>query len=797
MRWHSLSLKPLEGLLGALARISYRRPKLALIGLVLAGALAWPGLQRLRVDADLAHLLPSMFASVTALQQLEQRFGATGSIVVVLSGDEPQALRDYAERLVPELEALSSIRYVDYRRPKQWFEQRALLYLAPSQLVHATERLRARVDWELLQRNPLYVSLEDDVAPPLDIKDFEPEVLGELASTAGAKREYYEDVEAGLLVIFARPAFSSMDLGDSERALGEVTQVLERHSGPGRPKAQLTGRLQKKIEQKRQIQSDLSLASVIASLLVGLYLFWHFRSWRAVLALALPLFSGLWLGLGIAGHLYSELNILTAFVGAILIGLGIDHGIHLLAAYGQRMSLGASSEQAVASVFSKTGRVVVAAALTTIAGFVGLTISEFRAFREFGVVATIGLLAVSFAYWWVMPAWLRLVNYAPAQQEAIGSFGARWLRFLQQHGRVVGGAFAGTLLLLLLPLRGIQFDYDFAALEDSNLPAMRLDKTVNAILGHSQTPTVILTESIQQERLVAEQLRAAMHDSAVDSTLQFVLTLDDAVPKEQAAKLTQIQELRRQLDRLPLQSVNHEQREQLARLRSMTEVQAFTRSELPFELTRRFGARTRGEVPAAVLAFPAISLSDGAKIPRFAHEVRQASLGLPVAGDTMVLADILHMIDRESPLVMLSTLLLSALVILFVLRRWAWCLLAISASGLSIVGALSIHALFGGSLNYLNIVILPVLFGVSVDGTIHLLSADRESTLTVLRAIAGALLTTAFGFAPLTLAEHPGLQSVGVLALVGLGVNALISLILVPASLHLAGREAAGREVYA
>lgn len=796
MCWRALSLKPIEGLLGALARVSYRHPVLALLGLVLAGVIATPGLQRLRVDADLARLLPTTFASVSALEQLEQRFGATGSIVVVLSGGEPQQLRQHAERLVPKLEALPSIRYVDHRRPSEWFEQRALLYLEEPQLVRATERLRERVDWEVMQQNPLYVSLEDDPAPTLEFDDLRPAAVSGLLPS-GSGSGYYEDVDAELLVLFARPVFSSTDLGDSERALSEVASVLESSAEAGLPKAELTGRLQKKSEQKRQIQSDLSLTSCLAGLLVALYLLWHFRSFKAVLLLGLPLLSGIGLCLGAVGVLYGELNILTAFVGAILIGLGIDHGIHLLGAYAQRLALGGTAEQAVAQAFSGTGRAVLAAALTTIAGFVALTASEFRAFREFGVVSTLGMFSITFAYWWVMPALLRFVNYTPSSRQARGSISARWVTLLHNNVKPVGAALCGMLLLLLLPLRDVHFDYDFAALEDSDLPAMRLDKTVNAILGHSQTPTVILTESAQQEQTVAERLRATMRDPAVDSTLEFVLTLDDAVPAGQEAKLARVRELRQQLERMPLEALSPPQREQVERLRSMTEVNRFTRSDLPIEVTRRFGARAAGDAPSAVLAFPAISLSDGLSIPAFASEVRQAAGSLPAAGDTMVLADILHMIDQESPFVTGSALLLMAVMMLLVLRRWASCLLALSAAGLTIVATVSLHAMFGGSLNYLNIVVIPVLLGISVDGTVHLVSAELDRVPVILRAIAGALLTTACGFAPLILALHPGLQSVGALALIGLGVNAVVSLVFVPAGLHLAGREAAGREVYA
>jgi predicted RND superfamily exporter protein len=49
--------------------------------------------------------------------------------------------------------------------------------------------------------------------------------------------------------------------------------------------------------------------------------------------------------------------------------------------------------------------------------------------------------------------------------------------------------------------------------------------------------------------------------------------------------------------------------------------------------------------------------------------------------------------------------------------------------------------------------------------------------------IFGAILTDMFGFGVLALAEHPGLASFGRVALVGLGMNLVICVLLLPAFL--------------
>jgi hypothetical protein len=99
--------------------------------------------------------------------------------------------------------------------------------------------------------------------------------------------------------------------------------------------------------------------------------------------------------------------------------------------------------------------------------------------------------------------------------------------------------------------------------------------------------------------------------------------------------------------------------------------------------------------------------------------------------------------------------------------------------------------LAGQPINYLNLIMVPVILGLAVDGAAHVLGrddADPGALVDLGRAIGGALLTTGFGFGALLVADHPGLESLGRLALIGLAVNALVSLLVLPALTALLNR---------
>ena len=275
-------------------------------------------------------------------------------------------------------------------------------------------------------------------------------------------------------------------------------------------------------------------------LLLG-YLLFHFRQPVAVLLNLAPVMVSLVWTYGIVGAVYGSVNLLTGFLAAILGGLGIEHGIHLLGRYESLRAKGDSSEQATRETFTHTGGSALISALVAALTFLSLAISEFRAFREFGVIAAVGMLTVIAAYVLVLPALLALavrLGWKPSARAVAGQRYrlARWLlnpRFRKivaiAHGRSCCWACS-------LNASNSRFNYDFAALEDNSLPSFVFDRSTNKVLGYSQTPVVVLTPDARSERAVVAELQTRKRERGAASTLDFVAALDDLVPQQQPEK---------------------------------------------------------------------------------------------------------------------------------------------------------------------------------------------------------------------------------------------------------------------
>lgn len=146
--------------------------------------------------------------------------------------------------------------------------------------------------------------------------------------------------------------------------------------------------------------SDLVAAVVegqVTSLLLSLLLVWvlvsvTFRSVGAGMYAVIPLMLAMPVLFGLMGHLGIELNVVTAMLSSIMVGVGVDYTLHFLWRYRAERQAGLQPDDAVLRTLVTSGRGIVFNALSVIVGFAVLLISNFLPVQFFGflVVVSIG-----------------------------------------------------------------------------------------------------------------------------------------------------------------------------------------------------------------------------------------------------------------------------------------------------------------------------------------------------------------------------------------------------------------------
>jgi uncharacterized protein len=787
--------RAIRAALAALAVFCYRRAPLVLLGVVGLSALAIYSAKRLTLDPDVAQLLPPWYQSVRDVERLRERFGGVGYVVLYVEGGSPEARRKFADDVAPALERLPSVKFVDHRTPTEFFEDRGLYFADLPDLETIRDRLKARQTWQIEHS---YLDLDDEPPPPVDFADVEAKYKARYEEGAAgkgrSKQGYHEDASGTKLAVFVRPTKLASDLTFSREVVADVERTLaEVRPASYAPdlRVELTGRYKKRVDLQALLGRDLAFTSALALALVVGWVALHFRRALAVVLVLAPLYVGLSFAYGLAGALFGTLNVLTAFVGAILAGIGIDNGIHMFGRFEEERRAGLTDVEAVKCAFREAGRISLAAALTTASAFGALVWTDFRAFREFGVLAALGMMCVLVSYFTLLPAMLGLLSrYAPRLARSGGGISLPGVSPMKRFSPAIFWALAVAGVLAAGNVGALRFNADFARLDDADLPSFRLDKEVNALLGRSQTPMVVLAETEPEARETAQAVRDKMKALGPAATVGQVATYGDFLPDGQAEKAPVLREIAKITSRIHLDKLDETTRNRVSRLETMARAAPFGAADLPASLRNVFEPKPGSGPAHFVLLYPTVSMSEASATKRLAEQLRAIELPsgkvVRAAGEPMILTDILLTVERDAPRILILTASLVLLVLRLTLGKTRLALLALSPAVVTIAVTAGVLPMVHVELNYLNMIILPILLGIGVDDGAHFVARIElgEPLETVWQHtgwdVTGAILTDVFGFGVLALASHPGLVSVGQLALVGLGVNFIACIVALP-----------------
>ncbi|MFQ5483486.1 MAG: MMPL family transporter, partial [Nitrospinaceae bacterium] len=375
------------------------------IGLILSALSIWTT-TGLRYDSRMDTLLPEDLPLVREFNQVVDKTGGSTPLVVVLEGLDqtraPQVLKDLSERLAQ----LDGARFVDWRIPKKFLENRQLLLASRRDLIRLERIMEDAVDYARNQFAGLFGGPE--LYNPADLqsladeyKIFEP--INPFYKGKSQTR-YYLFVQpqgAGTNTDFIRPFIEAVKTEIGRSSWEEKLPGLKIH---------LTGSMMPRIEESETILRDLTKAAGLAVILATSIILIYTRSGFSIPLILIPLFVSLTYTLALTRLFIGHVNIISGFLVAILMGLGIDYGIHLYIRFKQELLKGKSIPQAVELVITQVGRSGTVAMLTTMGVFSLLMTSEFRGFSEFGQIAAIGIFCAFMSYYFLFPAQALLLD---------------------------------------------------------------------------------------------------------------------------------------------------------------------------------------------------------------------------------------------------------------------------------------------------------------------------------------------------------------------------------------------------
>ncbi|MBT8250882.1 MAG: MMPL family transporter, partial [Acidimicrobiia bacterium] len=113
------------------------------------------------------------------------------------------------------------------------------------------------------------------------------------------------------------------------------------------------------------------------------------------------------------------INIVTATIGAVSIGIGIDFAIHYAVRYRQELAAGNDVFEAVERAGAGTGGALVASAFSSIVGFLILALAPMPLFASYGLLTAVMIGMAGGATLLVLPSLLTLVTHADGANEPV------------------------------------------------------------------------------------------------------------------------------------------------------------------------------------------------------------------------------------------------------------------------------------------------------------------------------------------------------------------------------------------
>jgi len=193
----------------------------------------------------------------------------------------------------------------------------------------------------------------------------------------------------------------------------------------------------------RVVNADMIRTTVISSIGVFVIFLLAFGSVFYTIVAIVPLLISVALTMAWAKLAVGGFNLVTTFLPALVLGLGIDYAIHLISRYAEERSRGRSLNQALhASVLHKGTASFVAAATTSFV-FLGLLAARSRALFEMGVISSVGVMIAYLVTLVLLPALITLSHYLFRHRhrgEAIANRAAKLtgvFRFVTGRGRTI------------------------------------------------------------------------------------------------------------------------------------------------------------------------------------------------------------------------------------------------------------------------------------------------------------------------------------------------------------------------
>nr|WP_321221616.1 efflux RND transporter permease subunit [uncultured Psychroserpens sp.] len=208
----------------------------------------------------------------------------------------------------------------------------------------------------------------------------------------------------------------------------------------------------------QNIVDEIGVFIGLALGVTSLIFFLFFRSFRATFISLIVVCVGVMWTFGIIGLLNYEITVLTALIPPLIIVIGIPNCIFLINKYQHEVKLHGNKVKSLQRVITKVGNATLMTNVTTASGFATFILTESTLLKEFGIVASLSILAIFILCLLVIPIIYTFLPYP--QDRHLEHLNKRWIGgFVDWTERMVReqkiAIYASSLILIIGSIIGM------------------------------------------------------------------------------------------------------------------------------------------------------------------------------------------------------------------------------------------------------------------------------------------------------------------------------------------------------
>lgn len=348
----------LEETLKKLARLQCRHSLMIFIFTVLFTIFMLIGFFQVHLETDMTKEMPQDLKVMNDYNTITEKFGGSSAIIILVQLDRNSSINN-------ELN--------DIRDPR-----------VINSIIELETLLSKESDVKSVQSvGTLFIYSEMPVPKTTEGVKI---ILNNIQTSSGFFNKDY----TGTIIIVSNNA------GNSEQQVKDVLQKINNDIDavgfPGGLKITVTGSAPLRNDIMKLLVEDTVFTTILAALLI-LVLIFILESFSIMPTVQIfwPIIVGVIWTYGLMGWLGIPLSIITATVGAMLIGLDVEYGTFMVRRTMEEWKKGKTSEEGVVTAVSAVGRAIIGSGGAMIVGFAVLILSVMPMMQHLGIVLSLGI----------------------------------------------------------------------------------------------------------------------------------------------------------------------------------------------------------------------------------------------------------------------------------------------------------------------------------------------------------------------------------------------------------------------